>query len=81
MMKTVWVFSVVLAMTVLGCGKSSDDRLVDLEKRIASLEGRLATMERQMLEQTLRNPQRWADKQRTEDAVRRRRSRLLNDSG
>ena len=65
------MFSVVLAMVILGCGKSNDERIVDLEKRMSTLEGRLATMERQMFEQTVRNPQRWADKQRTADAVSR----------
>ena len=50
-MKKIWLWAVILAMVSLGCGKSNDNRIVDLEKRIAVLEGRLSMAERQMFAQ------------------------------
>ena len=50
-MTKTWLLVTVLVMVCLGCGKSNDNRIVDLEKRMAVLEGRLAMAERQMLAQ------------------------------
>ena len=55
-MKTGLMLSVVLVMAALGCGKSHDDRMVDLEKRIAMLEGRLAMLEHRSFEPSMRMP-------------------------
>lgn len=48
-MKKDWLWVTVFVMVCLGCGKPNDNRIVDLEKRMAALEGRLAMAERQML--------------------------------
>ena len=53
-----------------GCGDDEKSRVVDLEKRLAAVEGRLGMLERQMVEQAMRNPQRQIVGQRREEGVR-----------
>lgn len=70
-MKMVWLSVIVLAVGCLGCGKTPDNRIVDLEKRIATLEGRLAVVERQMFAQGIRVPLRRAEGKESGDVSRR----------
>ena len=70
-MKTGLILSVALATVCLGCGKSNDNRIVDLEKRIAALEGRLAMVERRSFDLGMRMPVRRMEGKK-DDAVSRR---------